>query len=451
MAFEKPKDNLLYDLYTKGVGALQGLTGADTGDEEEAKEKKKRGRGSREPMRRLDEWRTNKGTRIDDPEYRSGRDSVVSGDPGAYMGPMPEPSAATTRGIRDLQTPREEAWPRRPEAAPSREAVQSVADQTLADQADKTRERTAESVAAHSTANVYNEGADPPGQGSNQPKSAPTDPPAPKGGTGPGADSTRPPGQKRAEEGDPGYYDKVKMVKTKDGQIVSVDMPAGQRVTKAGGEWMDYSTAVKELGGRDSDVVSGSAGTVYTDAEGAEAAAAAIPRQRDTSPGWATRAALNEAFRRGELSMDPRAVMERRAWEKAEEARDMERDLVRAQADAAIATEEYKLREAQLDPLERARIAAEAKWGPQLLKEQGLSERIVSAVSIYQGIMEKIKEARDTMEPGPQLDAYIEMLERFARDQANIIMGHAVRDPRSDPMAAFLSTLATPRTPTTET
>jgi hypothetical protein len=357
--------------------------------------------------------------------------------------PGPRPSAATTRRITELQTP-----PAGPEAiAPSREALQAVAEQTLQDQQARDIERDAERSAAHTTAQVYNQGADPPGQGSNQPTSAPSDPSLPKGGTGPGAASKKPPSERKDTPDDPGYYDKVKMVRTADGQIVAVDMPAGQRVAKAGGEWMDYSTAVEELGGKDQDVVSGSAGTVY--GSGAEAAAA-IPQRGDRSAGWATRAALNEAYRRGELSMDPRDVMERRAWEKSEEARDMERNLVRAQADAAIAAEEYKLREAELDPLERARIAAEAKWGPQQLKEQGLASRIEAAVRIYQGIMGEIEKARATMEPVSQLDAHIEMLERFARDQANIIMGHAVRDPRTDPLTAFLSTLGTPKTEPTE-
>lgn len=335
------------------------------------------------------------------------------------------------------------------EPVPSQDTVAEVAAATMADQAARNIERDAEKNAAHATAGAYNRGADPPGQGRESGGKAPTDPPLPKGGTGPGSD--RPAEKPADKKADPNYYDRVKMVKTADGKVVAVDMEAGKRIVKAGGDWMDYSTAVGEAGGRDQNVASGPQGTAYFGggAEDAAAVAAAIPQQGDRSPGWASRKALNELYRTGQLSMNARDVMDRRNWERAEEARDMEQDLVRAQAQAAIAAEKYKVLEASIDPLERARIEAEGKWGGKYIEEQATGERVRQAVGVYRAIMQEIDNLRKNNAPSPALDQHIAMLERFARDQANIIMGHAVRDPREDPLAALAAAVSSPRAPQT--
>lgn len=358
---------------------------------------------------------------------------------------IPKPSGATRAGIEGLQTPGE--------FAPSREAVQAVADAVLESQAQKDIDRDATRAGAHGTAQVYGAGADPPGQGKNTGNTPPpSDTPLPKGGTGPGASSAKPPDTAKDD-----YYGDVKAVKTADGQIAFVDVPAGKRVEKAGGEFMDYSTAVREAGtrvgekgpeqGGDANFVSGPSGTAYFTGDDPGDLAAAIPATGDRSPGWATRQAYRERYKAGDLSMDPRDIMDRRRWEQSEEARDMEMDLVRAQADAAIAAEEYKLAESEVDPLERARIAAEGKYGGQMYEEAATAQRVVQAVSIYQNVMKEIERIQREVPPGPERDKHISMLERFARDQANIIMGHAVRDPREDPLAALVSTLG--RSPTT--
>lgn len=272
--------------------------------------------------------------------------------------------------------------------------------------------------------------APPPSQ--NRSGSVPTDPPKPKMGTGAGAVAETPPRPPAAES--PDYYGRVKAVRTPEGKIVFTNVP--ETHIERGDSWAKYGQGPVS---RHQDVVSGSAGTFIGDASKAE-----MPDPRanlDRSPGWAVRQAYNELSREGKLSMNAVDVMDRRRWEDAETARDAQRELLQAQAQAAIAGEKQKKAQAEMDPYESARIAAEGKYGSEIIQQEAQATARANAVRIYAQIQDRINEVMDTMPAGPQRDEIIARLQQQARDYANIIGGHRIYDPKMDPFAAAVGAI----------
>jgi len=273
------------------------------------------------------------------------------------------------------------------------------------------------------------------------PKAPPTDPPEAKVGTGAPLVSHTPAAQRRtaAEQGNgPG------IVRIPDGRVIVSTDPAA--AAAAGG-------SIDPPGAR-SNVASGPAGTVFSSSEkmligpgGANLAGVNLPTDEDRSPGWATRKAYNDLYSKGQLSMNPRDIEDRRRFEASEEARESDLELARARRDAAIMQSQMR----PTDPYRLAEIEAEAKWGSKAIELEAEQRKISAALGYYQHIgnqMAAIQKQLSEVPPGSaQAAALQETLDRLTterREWANIAQGFKIQDPEFNPFAAMMGAVAAP-------
>jgi len=234
-----------------------------------------------------------------------------------------------------------------------------------------------------------------------------------------------------ALQGDSDYA----VVRMPDGRVVVNRDPTG---AMASGGRMDPP------GGR-SNVVAGAAGTAFSSPEkaligqgGADMSKVNLPTDEDRSAGWATRAAINELSRKGELSMNPRDIMDRRRWEEQETARDMGRE--RAEMEQMTLA-----RQASIDPYRMAEIEAQGKYGGQAITQENESQRIMAALTYYAQISQQINSIEEQMRGMDQeapryaeLKSAHERLIQERREMPNLAMGFKLQDPKLDPLSALV-------------
>lgn len=252
-----------------------------------------------------------------------------------------------------------------------------------------------------------------------------------------------------SETGEPtaSAYGDYHVVRFPDGRVVVTPTPEGETAT--GG--------TRDPAGRRANVVAGTGGTAFTPSTrmrfpGPEADFSEVNLPgADRSPGWAARAALNEAFRAGELSMDPRSVMERRQFEEQETARDMARERAEVEHEASIRAAMMP----PVDPYEIERIKAEARYGGRGLQEEMTTQRIMGALTLYSQITQRINALEEQMgglDPNSaQYQALVQTRDRLIqerREMPNLALGMKLTDPRLDPLTAMLGVIGAggPRT-----
>jgi hypothetical protein len=389
------------------------------------------------------------------------------------------------------------------QSTPSRDAVMDVMEgDSLEDAKEQERARTR--VLARAAVGLGREFADARGQGSDQRVPDITaDTPQAKIGTGPAAVAERPTGTPAtggtpAKGGD--YYGRVKATKDSRGRITFSGPEEAMTRSRAGSESMNYGQAIMEAGdpaGSTQDVVgtvSGSAGTVSAQPGRAARVTertspkASEPYSRklrelirtmepvdlaDPGTNWTFRGGLEA--KAGESTVSPEGMgslgaggaregfrrlsgieqaTERRRWLEGRADEEQALELARAKVDLGGAQTEQAMRQAQLpppDPLELARIEAEGRYGDTQLRVEGDIETrraAAAAYSLYAKAIEENRALLETMEPNSpeaqRLEAENQAYQQYARDLANILGGHAVRDPRTDPFAALLGLTAGP-------
>jgi len=261
----------------------------------------------------------------------------------------------------------------------------------------------------------------------------PTDPMQEKVGTGPLA--VRPTGPRGEEI--PSSYENYSVVRMPDGRVIS---------TGDGGEGLVSRGGSLDPPGSKANVAAGPAGAVFSSSEnaligpgGADLAGVNLPTDEDRSPGWATRKAYNDLYSAGDLSMNPRDIMDRRRWEESEEARESDLELARARRD-------FALRQAAIDPYEMARIEAEGKYAGKAIEAENENSRIMAAAGQYAAIGERIgalEQQLATIDPeaapgqAAALQDALGRLEQERREWANMLMGFQLRDPDINPFAAM--------------
>jgi hypothetical protein len=322
---------------------------------------------------------------------------------------------------------------------PSRDTTQDLATGGVTEKDVAAAKAKAAAVAA---AEQDKAGKDPRGQGASSredPGSA--DEPLPKAGGGPGAELDRPEASRDKERAAGSARGRARAVKLPDGSIVMTNAPEVEGIDP---EAPLYTQGIGQEVPSDTGVVSGAGGTMFLGGDAGDVdfgEGGGLPQDR--SPGWATRAAYNELYRKGELSMDPIDIADRQRWEEHQTAKETEKALVLSQAEQAIAR-------AKIDPLEAARIEAEGRFGGQIIKEEALVARIRAAVSAYKEITEEMNRILAEMPDSPERKRHLDRLERERREYANLVLGAELRDPRLDPMAAMLAAVTgQPSPPTT--
>jgi hypothetical protein len=272
-----------------------------------------------------------------------------------------------------------------------------------------------------------------------QPTSAAAAPPPPKepgAAVGPETLKTENAG---ADEKPSSYYDRVKAVKMPDGRIVFTNVP--KEYTAKGAEYQDYGAAVSEVSGRPwtgganvVDVAGGMKAYVQPGQEGAVAKAIPqpVPELEDALP---------------ELT-DPQAIYERRDYLKrraGEEfaARQAGSDLTKSEAEASTA-----VAASQLDPMAKARMEAEARYGGDVIKAESDAQRTALAIGMLNKINEEMTRLRKTIPPGPERDAALAELEENRKLYLIAVRPEAASGlMRPDPYAAFgAPSAATPAT-----
>jgi len=262
---------------------------------------------------------------------------------------------------------------------------------------------------------------DPRGQGASQKQDAGSpDAPLPKFGKG--------------ENEGGGRHRAIKMP---DGRIVATNAPI-DITDPLGGKPPVPMRDPEEMpqGG----VAAGPEATIYTPPGAEPSAGPPSGLPADRSPGWAPSAALNQLYAAGELSMDARDVSDRQRWERGARAQDIEQEMTEAQAKRAVA-------EAEIDPMEEARIEAEGRYGGEIIEQESQGARVQAALQAYAKVTEQMNQAMAEMPDGPEKTQYMERLERERRDYANIIMGHQLRDPKADPLSMLAAGMLAPSTP----
>jgi len=273
------------------------------------------------------------------------------------------------------------------------------------------------------------------------PKPPPTDEKEPKVGTGPLAVAPT------DKEGRPAAstYGDYGIVRMPDGRIIA---------TAGGGEDLVSMGGGLDPAGGKANVSSGAAGTVFSSPEvglaglmgpgGANLADVNLPTDEDRSPGWAVRKAYRDLYAAGDLSMNPRDIMDRRRWEEQEEARESDLELARARRDAAIM-------QASVDPYRMAQIEAEGKYGSQVIEEEAKKDRMMLALGYYTDLGKRVSAAEDQLSQldpeSAQAGALKEQIERLnqeRREMANIALGFNLRDPEFNPFAAMMGAAMAP-------
>lgn len=318
---------------------------------------------------------------------------------------------------------------------PSRQTMLGIS-RLQAPPSDKSVRRAMETDYAKTASERYRGGG--PGGSSNKGSETPTDPKEEKAGTGQEATSTGatpPPAQAPVSK-----YGGYSIVRMPNGKILVTNDPSS-------GEAMG-GTADPE--GARTNVASGPAGTVFSTSEklligpgGADMSEVNLPYGADRSPGWAARAAMNEAYRAGTLSMDPTDVMDRRRFEEQE----MLRDQAVRDAEIEAATKELGLitaeKQAAMDPYALAEIEAQGKYGGAMLQEQFSTARQAMAIEKFAETSKRIRameaELASIADPkSAQAQALRQAIDRAIqerREMTNILLGFRINDPRQ--MDAF--------------
>ncbi|MHC4933874.1 MAG: hypothetical protein ACYTGV_16975, partial [Planctomycetota bacterium] len=300
--------------------------------------------------------------------------------------------------------------------SPSRGTVRDLAGVQSPDPKD-IENRLAEEYAKNEAARVA---AGEAPRNTTDPADPPTDEKEPKVGTGPLAVAPT------DKEGKPtaSTYDDYGIVRMPDGRIIA---------TGGGGEGLVSQGGSRLHEGQRANVAEGAAGSVFSSAEaglagligpgGADLADVNLPTDEDRSPGWAVRKAYRDLYASGDLSMDPRDIMDRRRWEEQEEARESDLELARARRDAAI-------RQSQVDPYRMAQIEAEGKYGGEVLKQEGKQRQMMVALQYYAEVGSRISAAEEQLSQVPPdsaqaaaLQEQIDRLTQERRELANIALG----------------------------
>lgn len=332
--------------------------------------------------------------------------------------------------------------------APSRG---TVAEMARGDEDPKDRDKRLREEFARNRSEANRSGEDPRNI-RTQRSHVPRDEPRPPVGTG--VDLTPLPSHTpRSERGEPGTYEGQYVVRMPDGRAVVTEDPGS--VMASGGGTVDPP-------GRKADVASGQAGTIFADNQKGpfpnpmgdpDFSQVNLPTDEDRSPGWAARAAIAELNRTGELSMDPRDIMDRRRFEESETARDMARERAEVEHSAALRAAMMP----PVDPYALAEIEAQGKYGGEAIEREGEQERIAYALAYYEDISQKIlaiEEQLSQLDPESQQAAALaqtrDRLIQERREMPNIALGYQLRDPKLDPFAALAAGIAGMGAPSTE-
>ena len=363
-----------------------------------------------------------------------------------YQSQLATPDAAALRRMRTEGFRGAGASASWADPAPSRATVRDLAGTQSPDPKDveaKLRDEYAKNEAARVAA-----GEAP--RNVTDPEPPPTDEKEVKVGTGNIEDSPR-------ADADPYYGGAASFTERGGRGVYTVRLPNGQVIhTNTPGKHTAKGATYQEAAATDdtlsADVASGPAGSVYAgiDARGLaplfdeQTNPINLPTDEDRSPGWAVRKAYRDLYASGDLSMDPRDIMDRRRWEEQEEARESDLELARARRDAAI-------RQSQVDPYRMAQIEAEGKYGGEVLKQEGKQRQMMVALQYYAEVGSRISAAEEQLSQVPPdsaqaaaLQEQIDRLTQERRELANIALGFNLRDPEFNPFAAMMGAAMAP-------
>jgi len=237
----------------------------------------------------------------------------------------------------------------------------------------------------------------------------------------------------------------VKAVKMPDGKVIFTNVPA--RSIEKGGEAMDYEAAVAH--------VRNSRPGVRTFADNAPQAGPAPVMAQPEIQGFTSRARTGTHNTETLRALDPRIQQyeaDKYAGEVAGDtaARMEGREVQDAQREATVAQARQAQYIASMDPLAAAKIAAESKYGGEIIEKEAEAEKIAAAVRNVGVVTDKINEALRTMPPGPERDAHIKRLEEERKLYAAIFRPQMASGLyRPDPYAMF-GGMSAPTPPTKE-
>lgn len=293
-----------------------------------------------------------------------------------------------------------------------------------------------------------------------------TKPPAPSSSTTQPKVGTGPPlAGPKTEAQD--YQSRTVPVKMPDGRTVWTDPESALAAGRAGGTPLERGEALARSGSRE-DVTSqyqgaqtakGTEGTAYLRpsrkvqlpsppdrrpfSQKIESLQATMPEIDVADPGskWSFTGGVETgggAPREGTRKLSGlEQATSRREWLDKRMREEQAQELEDTQA-------QQRLKTAQIDPLEAARIEAQGRYGGRVAEVARDVESRRSALADYTMVHTQIEKAREAMaqqKPGsPEemaLKDYIDSLEREARDRANIIAGQRLIDPRPDMWSAF--------------
>lgn len=368
-----------------------------------------------------------------------------------------DPRQIETGGSHSL---RDTPW--RPGEAPPRGAVMAMAPtptpgpeppQVPSPNPSKQADRAAVASAATAAALAEHAREDPSGQGSNQ------KPPPPPGGpshvaggvgTGPGAVAETP--RAAAGAAGPGRT----QVKMPDGRFVFVTPDRGADYVAGGGSYASYQDATSGLGRpqaerfmRDRTFRDTAPAQPYSEQVRALANTDA-PDLQDPGSEWSFGGGIEA--RPGDPAISPEGMgtlgaggaregyrrlsgieqaLARRTWLEGRADTEQANELARAKADR-------EKREAEMDPLELARIQAQGRMGGDLAKVQLDLRARQAAVAEHQRMSGQIEQAQAAMaaaapgsEEAMQLKQYIDYLVQTRRELSNLILGERLSDPRA--------------------
>jgi hypothetical protein len=323
----------------------------------------------------------------------------------------------------------------------------------------KTAERAAVRAAADASVMAGRAHEDPSGQGSNQKPPAPSAGPSHvPGGVGTGAGSTAQTPPRPSASGAPSPT--KTMVKLPDGRIV-MTVGGGEALDpyrQGGGSNVSFQGAISEQGlgkpqaerfmrDRTSGTMDRGAALPYSERVRGLAAEEG-PDLRDPGSDWqfsggsqARRGAptvsteelgtiggpgVREGYRR--LSGLEQAI-ERRSWLEGRADTEQARELERAKS-------ERQKREAEVDPLELARIQAQGRMGGDVAKVQLDLRARQAAVDEHQRMSRQIELAQERLasaspEEADDLQKYIDYLIQTRREISNLLLGERLSDPRA--------------------
>jgi hypothetical protein len=235
------------------------------------------------------------------------------------------------------------------------------------------------------------------------------------------------------------YYERVKAIKMPNGKIVFTNVPG--ELVKKGGTYENYGAAVEQVTGRPyaggTNVIESSGGyKAYVQPGQETKVAAAIP-----APVPTLEAALPE------LS-DPQAIQERRdflakraAEQAAAESGALALERQRAETTQAVAA-------SQIDPMDAARLAAEARYGGTALETEAEAAKVALTQRLIDSYNQEVARITGTMPAGPEREAALTRLENDIKLRIVAIRPQAASGLlRPDPFAAFAAQPAAPVPP----